>query len=282
MFTKDREFYRTFIKLCLALMLEQAVALSVNLADNLMLGAYSEAALSGVAAVNQIQYLFQQIVYAVGNAMIILSSQYWGQKRLKEMRTLTATAFRAEIYISVLLFALVSFFPVGAMKLFSSQPDIISEGVAYLNIVKWSYIFFAITSLLLCALRTVEIVNVALKVSVLALAINVCINYCLISGHFGCPEMGVRGAAIGTLTARIVEFAVVVIYVLKDTKLGFRLRDVLLRSATLTKDYIHVSIRVIGAAIMWGAAQMLQTMILGHMNDSATASSRKIPPQSVA
>ena len=76
MFTKDRNFYKTFLRLCFALMMEQAVILSVNLADNLMLGTYSQAALSGVAAVNQIQFMFQQIVYAIGNSVVILGSQY--------------------------------------------------------------------------------------------------------------------------------------------------------------------------------------------------------------
>ena len=74
MFTKDREFYKSFLRLCVALMLEQAVILSVNLADNLMLGTYSQAALSGVAAVNQIQFVYQQLVYAIGNALIVLGS----------------------------------------------------------------------------------------------------------------------------------------------------------------------------------------------------------------
>ena len=69
---RDRDFYKSFVRICLALMLEQAVILSVNLADNLMLGTYSEAALSGVAAANQIQFVYQQIVYAIGNGVIIL------------------------------------------------------------------------------------------------------------------------------------------------------------------------------------------------------------------
>ena len=75
MFTKDRNFYRSFAVLCLTLMLEQAVILSVNLADNIMLGRYSESALSGVAAVNQIQFVLQQIVFGVVLlAAILLSS----------------------------------------------------------------------------------------------------------------------------------------------------------------------------------------------------------------
>ena len=70
MFTRDKAFYRSFITLSLALMAEQAVILSVNLADNVMLGAYSESALSGVAAVNQIQFVLQQLVYGVSNGRL--------------------------------------------------------------------------------------------------------------------------------------------------------------------------------------------------------------------
>ena len=73
MFTKDRQFYKSFVILCATLMLEQAVILSVNLADNLMLGNYNEVALSGVAAVNQIQFFVQQIAFAVSNALIVLA-----------------------------------------------------------------------------------------------------------------------------------------------------------------------------------------------------------------
>ena len=85
MFTKDRNFYRSFAVLCLTLMLEQAVILSVNLADNMMLGAYSEEALSGVAAVNQIQFVYQQLVYGVTNGLLVLGTQYWGQKRWRPL-----------------------------------------------------------------------------------------------------------------------------------------------------------------------------------------------------
>ena len=117
MFTRDKAFYKTFLRLCLALMLEQAVILSVNLADNLMLGTYSEAALSGVAAVNQIQFVYQQVVYAIGNALIVLGSQYWGQRRLGEIRSIAAIGVRLEILVALALFALVSAFPEGALRL---------------------------------------------------------------------------------------------------------------------------------------------------------------------
>lgn len=271
MFTKDKSFYKSFLRLCLALMLEQAVILSVNLADNLMLGTYSEAALSGVAAVNQIQFVYQQIVYGIGNALIILGSQYWGQRRMKEIRSICAIGVRMEILLAAVLFALVSIFPQGALRIFTDSPVFVEQGVAYLKIMRFSYLFFALTAVMLSSMRVVESVKIALRVSVVSLVINVGINYLLIAGNLGAPEMGARGAAIGTLTARIVEFIIVFSYVVRDEKLGLRLRDMLHLDAQLLKDFIRVGMPVVGAAMLWGFSNAMQTVILGHMNDSAIA-----------
>ena len=271
MFTRDRAFYKTFLRLCLALMLEQAVILSVNLADNLMLGSYSEAALSGVAAVNQIQFVFQQVVYAVGNALIVLGSQYWGQRRPGEIRTITAIALRLELVLAAVLFILVSVFPQGALHLFTDHPQFVQQGVGYLQIMRFSYPFFAVTAVLLSAMRTVESVKIALRVSVISLLINVGINYLLIFGNLGAPEMGARGAAIGTLTARVVECGIVTAFVLRDQKLRMRMKNMLGMDWTLTRDFIQVALPTLGSAFLWGVANALQTVILGHMNDSAIA-----------
>ena len=271
MFTKDREFYKSFLRLCVALMLEQAVILSVNLADNLMLGTYSQAALSGVAAVNQIQFVYQQLVYGIGNALIVLGSQYWGQKRLKEIRSIAGIGVRLEIALALILLTLVSLFPEGALRIFTDQANYVAEGVAYLKIIRFSYLFFAVTAVLLSTMRVVESVKIALRVSVMSLIINVGINYLLIGGNLGAPELGARGAAIGTLTARVVEFIVVGTYVLRDKKLGLRLRHLLEHNGQLVRDFIRISIPTLGAAFLWGIANALQTVILGHMNDSAIA-----------
>ncbi len=272
MFTKDREFYKSFVRLAVTLMLEQAVILSVNLADNLMLGTYSEAALSGVAAVNQIQFVFQQLVYAVNNAMIVLGSQYFGQKRLGEVKKLSAIGVRAELLIAVLLFCLVSFFPQQALFLFTDDAAIAAEGVKYLAIIRFSYVFFALTAIVLGTLRIAQSVKIALKVSVVALVVNVSLNYLLIGGNLGFPEMGVEGAAIGTLVARIVEFLLVLWFMFKkEKKLEIKPRDYLSLDRQLLKDFIKVGIPVFITASLWGLSNALQTVILGHLSASAIA-----------
>lgn len=272
MLTKDKQFYHSFIRLCVTLMLEQAVILSVNLADNLMLGTYSEASLAGVAAVNQIQFVFQQLVYAVTNAMIVLGSQYWGKKRPKEVRRLSAIAVRAGIVIALLLFAAVSFFPTQTLSLFTDEPAIASEGVQYLSIIRFSYLFFAVSHVMLGTMRIAQSVKIALRVSIVSLIINVSINYLLISGNLGAPEMGVRGAAIGTLIARIVECALVCRHLFtKEKALNMRPVDFKTIDRAMLRDYLKVGAPVLINSALWGFSNALQTMILGHLSDSAIA-----------
>lgn len=271
-FVRDKAFYRSFLALSGALMLEQAVVLCVNLADNVMIGSYSEVSLSGVAAVNQIQFFIQQIAFAISNALIVLAGQYWGQKRCAPIRQLTAIGVRLELVFSLVMFALTSLFPEGCVRLFVDHDAIVSEGVRYLDILRFSYPFFAVTTVLLGAMRSVENVQLALRVSVVSLVVNCCINYLLIGGRLGAPELGVRGAAIGTLTARVLEFFIVAWYVLAhDKRLALRLRDLLRRGGALARDFGKVALPIVVQGAMWGASNCLQTAILGHMNDNAVA-----------
>ena len=272
MFTKDRNFYRSFAVLCLTLMLEQAVILSVNLADNIMLGRYSESALSGVAAVNQIQFVLQQIVFGVSSGMIVLGSQYWGQKRTGEIRMLSSIAMRAALGVAIVLFIAVSLFPEQTLRLFTRDAAIVAEGVAYLKIIRFTYLFFAASSILLGTMRVVESVQIALRVSLLSLVLNCSINYVLIYGRFGAPEMGVRGAAIGTLVARIVELFVFAWYVfVRDRRVSMQPSDFFSADREMARDFFRVASPVILTQTLWGLANALQTVILGHMSAVAIA-----------
>ena len=88
-FTKDKNFYKTFFRLMLVVALQNLVAYSVNMLDNMMLGSYSQNALSGAATVNQIFFMVNQLALAIGNALIVMSSQYWGKRDTHTIKKLT-------------------------------------------------------------------------------------------------------------------------------------------------------------------------------------------------
>lgn len=268
----DKNFYRNFFSIYAALVLQNVITISVNLADNMMLGAYSETSLAGVAAVNQIQFVFQQILMALGDGLVIFCSQYWGRKQVEPMKKIAASAMHAGLLVAVLLFVLVSVFPNKAVGIFTTDGPIIGEGVRYLAIIRFTYLFFAVTQILLATLRSVEVVKIAFMLSVMTFFVNCGINYVLIYGRFGAPEMGTAGAAIGTLVARIVECGVLLCFVAKKEKnLRLHIRDYFQFDKVLCKDYLRITSPMVLVQGLWGINTALQTAILGHMTAAAIA-----------
>ena len=272
MLIKDKKFYRMFLVLCLPIVLQNVISLSVNLTDNLMLGRYAESALSGVTAVNQIQFIYQNLLIGIGDGLVILASQYWGKKDTQTIRKVASIAMRTALVLMLVLFLVVSLFPEQVVGLFTKDPAIVAEGVKYLNIVRFTDPFFCVTTILLAVLRSTEVVKIAFYLSVSTLCINFCINWCLIYGRFGLPRLGVEGAAIGTLTARIVELIAILIYIAKkETNLHLTLKDFLHMDHSILRDYYRVSLPILFVAAMWGVNTAMQTAILGHLTSSAIA-----------
>lgn len=272
MLIKDKKFYHMFLVLCLPIVLQNVISLSVNLTDNLMLGRYAESALSGVTAVNQIQFIYQNLLIGIGDGLVILASQYWGKKDTQTIRKIASIAVRTALVLMLALFLIVSLFPEQVVGLFTKDPAIVTEGVKYLNIVRFTYPFFCVTTILLAVLRSTEVVKIAFYLSVSTLCINFCINWCLIYGHFGLPRLGVQGAAIGTLIARIVEFIIILIYITKkERNLHLKLKDFLHVDHSILRDYYRISLPILFVAAMWGVNTAMQTAILGHLTSSAIA-----------
>lgn len=270
--TEGKLFYKKFFSIYVVLVLQNVVTLSVNLADNIMLGTYSETALSGVAAVNQIQFVYQQLIMALGDGLVIFCSQYWGKRQLGPMKKIAATAMQSAIAVAAILFALISLFPYQAMSIFTTDEAIIGQGVEYLSLIRFTYFFFAVTQILLATLRSVEVVRVAFYLSVMAFCINCGVNYVLIYGKFGAPEMGASGAAIGTLAARIIECGVLIVYIARrEANLHLGIRSFLQADRVLIKDYFKITAPMLFVNGLWGVNTALQTVILGHMAAAAIA-----------
>ena len=219
-FTHDKNFYRNLFSMLVIVALQNVIAYSVNMADNIMLGAYRQEALSGAAVVNQVFFIVQQATIAIGDGLIVISSQYWGQHRTEPIRRVTGLVLRYTIAAGLGLILVCTFLGDPILRIFTSDPVILPQAHAYLSIVKYTFLLFMVTQVLLAALRSVETVKIAFVNSCVSLVLNILINSTLIYGRFGFPEMGVTGAAIGTITSRTVELLIVLVYLWKkDEKL---------------------------------------------------------------
>jgi len=268
--TKEKGFYRNFFSLWYVLVLNNVIILGVNLADNIMLGNFSEAALSGATACNQLQFIFQQLILGVGNTTVMLGSQHWGQKNTEAVKKLSSGALICGTVIGGIMFLLATLIPEQLVMIFTDSDTIIAEGVEYLRIIKYTYPIFALTNVLLPALRSVESVKIGFFVSLSTLIVNISLNYILIFGKLGFEPMGATGAAIATLIARAIELLVVIIFIaFCDKKLKWRLGDIKKFDLSTLKIFVLACLPVVITDGLFGISTALQTAILGHMTDAA-------------
>ena len=269
---RERAFYRAFFALTLSLALQNLLAFGVNLMDTVMLGRYSQEAMSGVSLCNQIQFLLQMLVGGAGEGAVVLGSQYWGKNKLEPIPHIIGVALRFGAALSALLFGVVLLVPAQLLGLLSNDAGVIAQGAAYFRIICFSYVIFTVTNILVASLRSIGVVKIGYAISFSTLCINVTLNYLLIYGNFGCPELGVRGAAIATLVSRCVELLIVVYYLkYREKKLNLTLGKLLFIDGSYLKDYNRVSAPVLVNQALWGVAQMAQTGILGHLGGDVTA-----------
>lgn len=270
--TRDKTFYRTFFPLLAVITLQQLAALAVNLVDNIMLGRYTELALSGATLVNQIQFILQQLVAGIGMGVSVLGSQYWGQKEISPIRRITSVGLKFALLTGLVFLLVTSFAPEFVLRLFTNDAAVIAEGMKYLDIMRWTYLIFAISNVLMYCLQSVETAFIGTVMSVSTIIINMCLNYCFIFGNFGAPELGIRGAAVATLTSRCVELVIILVYLFFiDRKLKFRPRHLINLDFAYLKDFAKAALPVMISGGLWGVAQGAQTAVLGHMSATVIA-----------
>ena len=272
LFVKDKSFYKTFFVLATSIALQNLIVYSVNLADNLMLGTYSELSLSAAALANQIQFFLQMLVIGIGSGVMVISSQYWGKKDFEPIKKILGIGVWLSIVIALAMFFLVFFFSREVLLLLTNEEAIIEECQIYLSIICYSYIFFAITNILIAFLRSIEIVKVGFIVSGFTFLINVSLNYLFIYGNLGAPELGIKGAAIATLVARIFEFICIFTFTLLFNKrVKVKLKSVFGFDKSYVSYFIRTSLPMATGDAMWGVAMTVQTAILGHLGAQAIA-----------
>lgn len=270
MFVKDKQFYKSLFTMTLTIALQNVIVFGVNLADSIMLGRFSEEALSGVALVNQIQFLLQMVVIGVGAGTLIFSSRAWGARDMSIVKKIANIAMKTALALSLVIFIPVFLFPENVLSLLSNEKDVVAEGVKYLRIICFTYPVFAATNTLLSTLRSVETVKIGFYISLSTLIINVCLNYLLIFGNFGFPRLGAEGAAIATTVARIVELIIVCLYVkFGDKKIRLRFSDYGKMDKELFRAYLKKGTPVLCSNTMWGLAMAIQTAILGHLGQAS-------------
>ncbi len=270
--SKDKNFYKAFFSMTVTLALQNLIVFGVNLADSVMMGAYSETALSGVSICNNVQFFLNMAAAGISAGMTVIASQYWGQKEIKPIHRVSAVAMWLGIIFALLIFAFAAFVPDFLVRLFTDKEAVIEQALPYLDIIKYTYLMYTVSTILLAILQSIETVKIGFYVSLSSFALNIVLNYMLIYGKFGAPMLGIRGAAIATLISRAVELIVTVLYIFfVDKKLCLKLSDFFKIETSMVKDYFKTGAPLMMSNISWGLAMSIQGAIIGRLVESAIA-----------
>ncbi|HPS80295.1 MAG TPA: MATE family efflux transporter [Candidatus Limiplasma sp.] len=202
-----RLFYKGALAVMLPVTVQQLINNMFNMVDTLMVGSLDVQglAMSAVSVANKPVVIFNGFIFGLAGAGGLMISQYFGAHNRKACLGLFWTEMILAILNAGVFFALLFFFPESIMRIFVTDPQTIALGVTYMRLISFSYFPAAISSACIFSMRPLGQNRISMLVSLGSMAVNAFCNYLFIFGSLGFPRMGVAGAALGTLIARLFE-----------------------------------------------------------------------------
>ena len=268
---EKKQFLLYAIQLAFPIMIQNLISTLVNSADTIMLGYVSQTAMAASSLANQYTFVLFCFYYGLSAGTSVLCAQYWGKGDKQTVERILGLASRAVILISLIFFSISFFFPGAIMRLFTSSPETIHEGIRYLRVLSFSFIFMGFSQIFVSALRSVGKVVFPSVIYVVSLLVNVLLNATFIFGLFGLPKLGVIGVALGTVSARVVEAVMCIVYSAVSRDVKIKLENLFRSSGVLFKDFIKISAPAVINDLVWGVAASTFTAILGHIGDDMVA-----------
>lgn len=262
----DPTFYKQLVRIALPVALQSVITVGVNLVDTIMLGELGETALSASSLGNQFVSLFLFICMGISMGTSVLVSRFWGAQDSVSLNKTITIAYRVGIVLALLFTALNIAAPETIMTLYTNEQPVIEAGTVYL---RWSTITFLLMTLSTVStniMRSVGLTHIPFIAAVSAFGINIGANYVLIFGKLGFPEMGVAGAALGTVIARIVETSIICGYFfLYDQRIHFRLRNIFSPCRDMLREFLRISVPVMLSDGLLGVGESVLAVIMGHI-----------------
>ncbi|MDE6639036.1 MAG: MATE family efflux transporter [Acetatifactor sp.] len=278
LFSGDRAFYVRVLTLALPISLQSLITVGVNMLDTIMVGTLGELELSATSLANQFITIYHIFCMGLGMGASVLVSRYWGMRESEPEKA--ALALKKTICIMVrltlglaLAFAAATLVMPGViMSMYTPEEDIISLGVVYFRYSVITYFFLGLSLVCTIVLRSVGKVRMPLYVSMGAFCVNLVANYAFIFGELGMPKMGIAGAALGTLIARVFEAGMICGYLFfLDKSIGIRIKHLGMKTKDLLGEYIRISIPVLISDGILAIGSNTVAMVVGHLGVSFVA-----------
>lgn len=269
---EDKKFIKKTIAIGIPIAVQALLNTTLNLVDTMMIGTLGESTIAAVGLANKVFFVFTLLLFGIVSGSSILTAQYWGKRDVKSIRRVLGISLIIGLSGAFIFMLAGLFIPKTVMSIFTPSEGTISIGASYLAIVALSYPLTAITNCYISLLRATNKVKAPVFISVVSILVNVVLNYTLIYGNFGAPKLGVQGAAIATVIARLVECISIlaVVYISKGPAAA-KIKELVTFDKEFVKKYFVTVSPVIANEFMWGLGVTMYSLVYGRMGDEAVA-----------
>lgn len=273
-----KELYKKVFTIGIPVSIENMIYSLMNFIDVFMVGkenvvlGLGTAAVAGLGFANQVFMIFIVSLFGLNSGGGILAAQYYGKKDYKNLKKCLGITITVGLLFSFLFFLMGPFIPEKIIGIFTSDPKVLKLGANYFRIIALIYPLIGLGYSFNMQLRAIGKNQYSLYSTIIGLCINLVGNYLFINGNLGFPAMGVVGAAIATVIARIVS-VFYLIYIIYKNKLPMagNFQELFKLSWSFIAKALKISLPVFGHEIMWVTGVSMYVIIYGRIGTEATA-----------
>ena len=261
-------FYRQVAALAAPIVLQNLITSTLGMADTFMVGMLGETPMAAVTLANIPLFVVQLFIFGVQSGSSVLISQYWGRQDRQAINRVMGVAMWTAGSVSFLFALVLQLWPVEFLSLFGNQREVVELAAQYGRIAGWSYACSALTMMYVAAYRSMERPQLGLYILVSSMLVNTCLNWVFIFGNLGAPKMGVAGAALATLIARILELVIVTSHMILTRFFRVQPAFLLRPGKEMALRFARYGSPVVCNETMWGLGTSVFPTIMGHMEGS--------------
>lgn len=266
---RKRSLRKEIVRLALPIALQQFMTALVGACDAIMLGKLSQDAMSAVSLATQVTFVFNLFMFAFMAGENMFVAQYYGKGDYKGISQVFSLVTKICGCIAVVFLAGSLFFPEQLMRILTNEETLIVLGSEYLRVIGISYVFSGIAQTFLAIMKNCGAVNMSTLINGVMVILNIVLNAVFIFGLSGFPKMGIKGAALATVLATVVQFLWSVGYVLcRIRAVKFSLRSC---EKKLFGRFWQKTVPLLINNLAWGIGFSMYSVIMGHLGTDAVA-----------
>lgn len=266
---RKQSLRKEIVRLAFPIALQQFMTALVGACDAIMLGKLSQDAMSAVSLATQVTFVFNLFMFAFMAGENMFVAQYYGKGDYTGISQVFSLVTKICGCIAVVFLAGTLFFPEQLMRILTNEETLIVLGSEYLRVIGISYVFSGIAQIFLAIMKNCGAVNMSTLINGVMVILNIALNAVFIFGLSGFPKMGIKGAALATVLATVVQFLWSVGYVLcRIRAVKFSLRSC---EKKLFGRFWQKTVPLLINNLAWGIGFSMYSVIMGHLGTDAVA-----------